>query len=232
MTDKTYVMVTGTNQSGSTLIGAILGNFNDYTGLDAGEIHAVLAPSNERHRRMKINPFWKVVKDHCTEHNWIQYLHKHVDYIVDSSKMVHWFIKQNTEGATVKHVHVYTHPKAWMQSRINREHLDKEEQWNIYVRQNIDRCFVGLGEPDATIYLRDIQRHPLNYTRKLCKVIDMPYWFRKQDYWLSSVRGMFGSPKTRNNREIIPPSKLPDIDVPDRVTEIFERMEQLKVRVI
>lgn len=225
---KKYIFISGTNQSGSTLIGAILGHHGDYQGVDAGEIHAILNPKNERQAGMALNPFWKIVKDNADPLTWLDYLFMYVDVIVDSSKLITWYDQQRVIaedlGAEVKHIHVFRHPADWLKSRLNR---GGPECYLNYVNINGEAM---ARNPDHVVYLRTLREHPYNMTLKLCILLNLSRFNHKQEYWRAPVKGMFGSPKTRNNAEILPPGPVSDLQVTPEAQLVFETMKERMVK--
>ena len=195
---KKVIFIGGTAYSGSTFLDMVLANAPD--GFSCGEVNAYFYPYREHH----INPlcgcgspacdiWYKIKKNGLKKlYQTIFELYPEVNIIVDSSKDPDWIRDRIDDlkdtGISVENILIWKTPEEFFASCSKRGKTKRwEQEWINYHRYYFSQINNWISLP---------YKHLATTTdtlKKLCNVIDIPFFYGKEEYWRKKHHTLFGN---------------------------------------
>ena len=213
---KRIIFVGGANHSGSTMIGCILGSneTSPYEHYHIGEAHAYF---NEEHKfygdyssavdqSETYGKIWETIDPAQGYETVYPQLFKHpeLDTIIDSSKTPK---NLSDQLPTIKAHKDYDFSlllsyrpfaKIW-RSDAGRDIRDKAILKRLGYYDKLIKMAKKNGMPFYIIDTDKFLYNPRKSTKKLCKVLDIPYFKRKEKYWLHTHSYLYGGRTQRKH---------------------------------
>lgn len=203
MKEKKLINICSAARSGSTMLDLILGNDNRVFSL--GEIYAWFRPHRKHHFKIKCtckneNCPWDRLKE-ITEAEFYKTCFQllDVDVLVDSSKNIPW-VKDNNLCASqdkikVYNILLYKEPVSFMYSFWKRGISINKARKNIFIKYY--NRFFETQLPFVSLNYNKLVADPQSVLKKLCQVLDIPYFDGKERFWEKEHHHLFGSLGTR-----------------------------------
>lgn len=228
---KKLINICGTARSGSTMVDLMLGN--DPRAFSLGEVDAWFRPYRTHHFNIicsckKNNCPWeklKILKEVDFHKKCFEILD--VDILVDSSKNLPWILDSNIwaskNGFEVHNLLLFKEPVSFYYSFWKR---------GISIEQAIQNEFIKYYErffqsniPFITLNYNNIVADPACSIKKLCQILNIPYFAGKERFWEKEHHHLFGSRGTRAQVENSK-SKIRNKDeYPQEFKEIIPKIE-------
>lgn len=206
MDEKKVIFIGGTSYSGSTFLDMIISN--DEKGFSCGEVNALFYPYRKHHYNPECGcgdpdcSIWKGIQN-IPPKTLFQELFKklkHIDFIVDSSKMVPWQYKYvkllRKQNIKTKHLLIWKTPYELAYSYNKRRQLKRwKGKWIQYHLKYI--AFIHNFK--AVKYADFVNNNEV--LEKICEYLEIDYFPDKINYWEKKHHILFGndSAKIINN---------------------------------
>ena len=228
---KKIINVCGTARSGSTMVDLMLGN--DQRAFSLGEIYAWFRPFRTHHFNIvcsckKKKCPWEEIKVY-NENEFYKKCFEilDVDVLVDSSKNLPWVIDNikyaQKNGITVSNILLFKDPIKLYYSFWKRGRTTSQILKNGYVAYY--KRFFQIGVPYISLNYNNLVADPSSTLEKLCKVLEIPYFFGKENFWEKEHHHLFGSLGTRKQVEISKSVIRKTEDYPQDFKDIIPKIE-------
>jgi len=204
---RKLINICGTARCGSTMMDLIVGN--DLRGFSLGEVNAWFRPYRKHHFKIRCScdgskcP-WDNLKD-LNEDLFFEKAFKilDVDFLVDSSKSIPWVVDNNIngkrKGIKVYNILLYKDPVSLFYSFWKRDVSIKRARENVFKKYY--RRFFQANLPFISVNYNKFVADPQTALKKLCSLIDIPYFEGKEKFWEKEQHQVFGSMGTRKQVE-------------------------------
>jgi hypothetical protein len=195
---KTLVNILGTGRCGSTLLDAMLGN--DKSSFSCGEVYAWFRPRRQHHKKLSCTsgadpcPVWPSLCQFGQQRLFTGIFNElDVDFVIDSSKALPWVYDQQRwlpSDIKIFNIAIFKEPielafSAW--KRGVRPEVVGREYCRYYSR------LFSLRMPFAPVSYRELVINPSCKLKRICSLLDMPYWEGKEAFWKRDLHLLFGS---------------------------------------
>jgi hypothetical protein len=201
---KKIINVYGTARCGSTMLDLILGN--DPKGFSLGEVVNWFYPWRSHHFDIKCGcgvypcPVWEEIKDFKPDkfHEKVLDIFN-LDFLVDSSKNLPWFIDTNLRGYKEKKYKVYNvlifkDPISLYYSFWKRGDKSISKLFNAY---NDYKIFLDSNLSFVSLNYDEFVADPQRLLKKMCSILNIDYFEDKYKFWNKKHHHLFGSFGTR-----------------------------------
>jgi len=199
---KKIIFILGGARTGTTMLDAILGNAPD--AFSCGEMYAWFRPWHKKHYSIDCAcgnsdcPIWTKLKK-FSEKEIYDAIFKElgVNYIVDSSANLAWVIDHNLRLAgqyEIINLVIWKDPITLYYSYWKRD-IQKITGRHSF-SSNFKKYYGNIiksGLPFYSIKYEDFVNDTSKALKKLCKVIDMPYFDGKERFWEKEHHFLYGS---------------------------------------
>ncbi len=200
------VNICGPSRSGSTMLDLMLGN--DQNAFSLGECYAWFRPFRTHHFKIicscgKKNCPWEKIKA-LKEHEFHKKCFKilGVDILVDSSKNLPWVIDNNIwarkNGISVHNVLLFKEPISFFYSFYKRG-IPHNHAKNVF-KKYYNRFF-HTNIPYITLNYNLLVSEPATSLKKICDLLEIPYFVGKERFWEKEHHHLYGSRGTRKQIE-------------------------------
>lgn len=202
---KKIISVYGAARTGSTMIGLMLGN--DPDGFLLGEVYRWFYPSRTHHFDLKCAcgsypcAVWEEIKNFNRKHFYAKALQTlDMEFLVDTSKNLPWVIDgyersfKNGRPYVFLNVLIYKSPISLYYSYWKRGNPDIRNLTNAY---RTYAQFFRSGLPFIAVNYDKLVEKPGYQLKKLCSVLEIPYFQEKQQFWTKHHHHLFGSAGAR-----------------------------------
>jgi hypothetical protein len=199
---KKVIFVGGTSYSGSTFFQLTLAN--DPHGFACGEVRPLFYPARERHLYRACGcgaadcRVWEQIKKGGEQHLYetIFDLFPEVEFILESSKNVHWIKEQSTRlrrrGFDVRHIMIWKTPLEYAHSLKKRKRLDELGNWPRY-----HRLYYSLIDDWRALRYYDYTQDQARVLQRVCDYLGIPNFPGKERFWEKQHHSLGGNLSSR-----------------------------------
>jgi len=197
--NKKFILIGGSNRSGTTLLNLILAN--DPKAMALGEVINIFEPKYPHHREkiaslIKEDPVWAQIISEGVDKLYSNLIKSFpdIDYFIDSSKTPEWYknqIEQNPD-LDIKNLLIFKHPLDQKKSHLKRS---ANAKWKLITLNYYRRYLFTIDNfrsVSLSAFLKDI-----TVLEKLCSHLSMPFSADKMEYWNREHPNFFGSPTVK-----------------------------------
>jgi hypothetical protein len=199
---KKVIFVGGTSYSGSTFFQLTLAN--DPRGFACGEVRPLFYPAKERHRYRACScgdpscTIWEKIKKQGEQHLYetIFDMFPEVDFILESSKNVHWIREQSARmrrsGYDVKHILIWKTPLEYAHSLQKRKRTDELGNWSRY-----HQLYYSLIDDWRAVQYARYTQNQQQLLQQVCDYAGIPYFPGKERFWERQHHSLGGNLSSR-----------------------------------
>lgn len=199
---KKVVFVGGTSYSGSTFFQLTLAN--DPHGFACGEVRPLFYPAKQRHLQRVCGcgdpncTVWQRIKKGGEERLYqsIFEMFPEVDFILESSKNVHWTHEQSErlqkQGIETAHVLIAKTPLEYVHSLRKRNRLEEIPGWPRY-----HRLYYSLIDDWRAVQYHQYTQEQQRVLQRTCEYLGIPYFEGKERFWEKQHHSLGGNLSAR-----------------------------------
>ena len=189
------IYIAGSNHSGSTLVGCILGaNPNPFRYFHAGEMHAYFNQENERFgnpgaaKKMIYGDIWNKINPNVGLENAYSeiFAKTGAEGIIDSSKYLKFFnqsVYNKKDNWDVYVIIPYKSFNLLIDSYKKRKFSRYQINNNLLYYKQLLNFISSINFKVASVDIVSLIENPKDVTKKLCKFTNIPYFDKKELYW-------------------------------------------------
>lgn len=230
---RKIVFICCPSRSGSTIVDLMLGN--DPNIFSTGEVYCLFYTYKKHHAKFlqdqkKHNSFWSRIDANDVENIHFQIMNEsQCPVIIDSSKELGWFfqvynncIKNNIDVEVIlvfkPFIRLY---HSFKKRGLSDDKIQKQVQ---YYKE-----FLKLQIPYIPANLSDLTNGTEDALRRLCQLLEVPFFEGKQNFWVKNHLHLFGSQTTRSFLDSDDPKILSHELTNDEMDKNHALMKSFKV---
>ena len=230
---KTVINILASPRSGSTLLDAMLGNASDAFSL--GEVVFWFRPTRKHNFFIDCTcgsspcPVWEKIKDVDENSFHEAVFHEFpVNFAIDSSKNLNWLIDMSKwvpDYIRIINLALWKDPVDLAFSHWKRG--DNLKKHYNYFKRYYSRV-IKTNIPFVSIRYKDFVQSPREKLQKICRLISMPYFEGKENFWVKGHHILFGShgvrQQIRAKKSLIYKKEIWPDDFKQLVTQLQRRI--------